>query len=236
MSTQAKRARILLADDDMAFTWTVSDKLRRSGFTVEVARDRYETLEKVKTFRPDVLLLDIHMPEPGDGVQVLRQMRAAKDWTPVIMLTIVKGEDERTQLINEGADDYMEKPYSHLELVSRIKAQLRRGERLPTDRYVYGPLEINTTAGQAFLDGKPLNLTNRAFLVLKLLMLHHGETLEHDFILREVWLWDDAGLAALSERIHELRDALGDDPQFPRFIKTIHGVGYSFIGEVEPAP
>jgi DNA-binding response OmpR family regulator len=183
-------------------------------------------------------VLDVLMPRM-DGREVLRQLRATADWTPVILLTRVGAPAERALSLQEGADDYLNKPFEPLELIARVQAVLRRTRRgsLPLSGYrrlVSGDLVLDRQTRHARLADKELTLTCRAFGVLEYLMLHAPEAVTRERLLDEVWGWSyTVGTRAVDIRITELRKALDDHPGTPRYIETLVGQGYCFVGEVE---
>lgn len=230
--------KILLADDEEAITSELGPFLERSGFEVVVARSGDETLRKVESFQPDLVVLDILMPGPN-GREVCRRLRASGNWTPVIMLTQIGTSGERALSLEEGADDYLNKPFDPFELVARIKAVLRRpqagGQNLASARsLVCGPLSLDRPSRRAFLDGREIVLTAKALALLEHLMLHHDEVLRRERLLDEIWGWDyPSGTRAVDIRVAELRRAFGDDADHPRYIETVVGEGYRFLARVE---
>ena len=232
------KAKVLLVDDEAAITAELGPLLAHSGFEVAVARDGEEALRKVRAFKPDLIVLDVLMPRM-DGREVCRRLRSAGDWTPVIMLTQVGTVAERIMSLEEGADDYLNKPFDPLELVARIRAVLRRGRTgaqplAASRRLVCGPLTVDRPSRRAFLEGRELNLTGKALSTLEYLMLHHGEVIRRGRLLDEIWGWDyPTGTRAVDVRIAELRKALGDDASDPHFIETVVNEGYCFMGQVE---
>ena len=231
-------ARILLADDEQAITAELAPFLERSGFQVSVAHSGDEALDMVHSLHPDLMVLDVLMPGPS-GREVCRRLRAEGNWTPVIMLTRVGAAGERAMTLEEGADDYLNKPFDPFELVARIRAVLRRGhlqmQPLAGARHlVSGDLSVDRAARRAFLKGKEVNLTAKAFALLEYLMLHRSEVLRRERLLDEIWGWDyPAATRAVDIRIAELRRTLGDDAERPRYLETVVGEGYRFVGAVE---
>lgn len=232
------RRKVLLADDEAAITAELAPFLERSGFEVVVARNGDEAFRLAGTSRPDLIVLDVIMPGLN-GREVCRRLRAAGNWTPVIMLTQVGSSAERAMSLEEGADDYLNKPFDPIELVARINAVLRRAHPgvpplASARRLVSGALVLDRPSRRAFLDGKDLALTAKALAVLEYLMLHHGEAIRRERLLDEIWGWDyPAATRAVDVRIAEIRKALGDDPDRPRFVETVLTEGYLFIGPVE---
>ena len=234
-------ATVLLADDEEAITAELAPLLERSGFRVAVARNGDEALRLVEQLRPDLVVLDILMPGPN-GREVCRRLRAAGNWTPVIMLTQVGAAGERAMSLEEGADDYLNKPFDPFELVARIRAVLRRARPgvqplASARRLVVGALTIDRPARRAWLAGAEITLTTKAWAVLEYLMLHHDEVIGRERLLDEVWGWDyPTATRAVDMRIAELRRVLQDDADRPRFIETVVGEGYRFRGPVEHGP
>lgn len=230
--------RILLVDDEEAITAQLAPFLERASFTVEVAGDGEEALRHLADFAPDLIVLDVLMPRL-DGRETLRRLRQAGDWTPVILLTQVGSPGERAMALDEGADDYLNKPFEPYELVARIRAVLRRAQRggqslAGARRLRSGPLELDRQARRATVAGREIFLTAKAFSVLEYLMLHPDEVLSRERLLDAVWGWDyPAATRAVDTRIAELRRALNDDAESPQFIETVIGEGYRFVGRVE---
>ena len=232
--------RILLADDEEAITSELAPLLQRSGFEVAVARDGDEALRLAQTLRPDFIVLDVLMPGLN-GREVCRRLRAAGNWTPVLLLTQVGTAGERAMALEEGADDYLNKPFDPSELVARIRAVLRRAQARPggqplasARRLVSGRLVLDRPARRALLDGREVPLTAKALALLEHLMLHQGEVLSRERLLDEVWGWDyPVATRAVDVRIAELRRLLHDDADEPRYLETVIGEGYRFVGPVE---
>ena len=233
--------KILLVDDEAAITASLAPFLKRAGFTVEVASDGENALRRVADFAPDLIVLDVLMPRL-DGRQVCRRLRASGNWTPIIMLTQVGSPAERAMSLEEGADDYLNKPFDPYELVARIRAVLRRARPgVPplsaARRLACGPLVLDRPARRVLWDGHELPLTPKAVAVLDYLMTHPDEVVSRERLLDAVWGWDyPTGTRAVDVRIAELRKALDDDPADPRYVETIPGQGYRFVGTVEAVP
>ncbi len=230
-------AKILLVDDETAITDNLAPFLERAGYTVEVAGDGQEALKKVDLFAPDLIILDVLMPHM-DGRSVLRHLRRNDDWTSVILLTQVGESVERAMALEEGADDYLNKPFDPQELVARIRAVLRRAHLgqpslAKTERLVSGELMLDRIARKAKLAGQELSLTPRAITLLEYMMSHPGELMSRTRLLDAVWGWDyPTGTRTVDTRIAELRRLLGDDSTNPHYIETAPGQGYRFIGGV----
>lgn len=233
--------RLLLADDEQAITAELAPFLERGGFEVSVAHNGAEALQMARLLQPDLIVLDVLMPELT-GREVCRRLRTDGNWTPVIMLTQVGTSGERAMSLEEGADDYLNKPFDPSELVARIRAVLRRctattRSATGAQRLVSGSLAIDRPARRAAFDGTEIPLTAKAFAVLEYLMLHQGEVLRRERLLDEIWGWDyPAATRAVDMRIAEIRKALGDDADEARFIETLIGVGYRFKPAVRAGP
>src|SRR5450759_1052103 len=228
---------ILLVDDESAITDNLSPFLNRSGFTVTVASNGEEALQKVAAGHPDLLVLDIMMPRL-DGREVLRQLRQGGNWTPILLLTQVGEAGERAMALEEGAHDYLNNPFDPHELVARIRAVLRRARPgqpplATAARLVCKDLSFDRRSKRAWLSGEELTLTPKALVLLEYLLTHPDELLTRERLLDVVWGWDyPVGTRATDTRVAELRRALKDDAIKPSYIETVSGQGYRFVGEV----
>jgi DNA-binding response OmpR family regulator len=233
-------AKILLVDDETAITDNLAPFLQRTGFAVEVAVNGQDALAQVPRFAPDLIVSDVLMPQL-DGREMLRRLRQAGDWTPVILLTQVGESSERAMALEEGADDYLNKPFDPHELVARIRAVLRRARPgkpplAASQRLACGRLILDRNSRRAYIESREANLTPKAVALLEYMMTHPDELLSRDRLLDSVWGWDyPAGTRTVDTRIAELRRILGDDPADPQYVETVPGQGYRFVGEVEAA-
>jgi len=234
-------AKILLVDDERAITDNLVPFLARTGFAVEVAVDGEDALSRAESFAPDLIVSDILMPRL-DGREMLRRLRRGGDWTPVILLTQVGESTERAMALEEGADDYLNKPFDPHELVARIRAVLRRARPgkpplAAAQRLACSDVVLDRQSRRAYVGSKEANLTPKAVALLEYMMTHPDELLTRDRLLDTVWGWDyPAGTRTVDTRIAELRRVLGDDPSDPQYIETVPGQGYRFVGLVESAP
>jgi len=234
------RPRVLLVDDESAITINLAPFLERSGFATSVASNGQDALERVEAGQPELIVLDVLMPKM-DGREVLRHLRQAGDWTPVILLTQVGESTERAMALEEGADDYLNKPFDPHELVARMRAVLRRARPgqpplSSAGRLASGDLSLDRRARRAYMGAEELRLTPKAAALLEYLMTHTDELLSRDRLLDAVWGWDyPTGTRTVDTRIAELRRILKDDPRSPQYIETVPGQGYRFVGNVEKA-
>lgn len=224
-------ARIVLIDDDKQITEPLVRTLRQQGYETLVANDGRTGLELVLAQPPDLIILDIMLPEL-DGWAVCRQVRQ-RSTVPILMLTALGEELDRVLGLELGADDYLTKPFSTRELLARIRAMLRRIE---FDRTVPAPallrsgdVELNLDARQVFKGGRELALRHKEFELLSLLMARAGQTVTRAEIFDKVWGTDWLGdTRTLDVHIRWLREKIEDDAAQPRYIQTVRSVGYRF--------
>ncbi len=231
------RPTLLLADDDPTITNSLVPFFERAGFHVITAANGADALEKAQTLRPNLVVLDVLMPRM-DGREVLRRLRRENNWTPTILLTQVGESAERALALEEGADDYLNKPFDPHELLARIRAILRRnrpGQRSLSAawRLQAGELVLDRRARRASIGKRVLDLTPKAFAVLEHLMTHPDEVVSRERLLDAVWGWAyPAGTRTVDTRMAELRRVLDDEPAKPRYIETVPGEGYRFVADV----
>ena len=222
-------ARILVADDETQLRRAVRRGLEGHGYAVREAEDGAGAVREFAAFKPDVVLLDLIMPDMT-GVDVCREMRASSA-TPVIILSVVGEEQRKVEALDAGADDYLTKPFGMDELLARVRVALRRGS---TDRGQIAViradgLEIDLANRRVRRDGASVHLTPTEYSLLKYLATNAGKVLTHPMLLSAVWgpeYVSDSQL--LRTYINQLRAKLGDDASAPRFIRTDPGVGYRF--------
>lgn len=235
-----KKPHILLVDDEEAITSNLASYLNRSGFETSIAGDGEQALTQVQLKPPDLIVLDVLMPKV-DGREVLRQLRQGGDWTPVILLTQVGEASERAMALEEGADDYLNKPFDPHELVARMRAVLRRARpgRPPLSAawiLTSGDLRLDRRSRRAYLQEEEINLTPKALVLLEYLMTHPDELLSRERLLDVVWGWEyPVGSRAVDTRVAEIRRVLGDDAGDPVYIETVPSLGYRFVQPVESA-
>jgi two-component system alkaline phosphatase synthesis response regulator PhoP len=217
-------ARILIVDDDPAIREILRAYLSHEGYELSEAADGVSALALAPA--ADLVVLDLMLPEM-DGLEVARHLRRDLPDLPILMLTARGEEEERVRGFEEGADDYVTKPFSPRELVARVRALLRRsGIR---DRLVYGDLEIVPASREVYLAGRPVELSKLEFDLLLTLAQHPGMVFSRERLLERVWGSDFFGVERVVDvHVASLRKRLGDEPDRPRFIETVRGVGYRF--------
>jgi DNA-binding response OmpR family regulator len=229
MTTQSAGARVLIIDDDEGLNALLTEYLGRFGFAVRTANHPAAGLRALTADPPDLLILDIMLPEM-DGLAVCRKIREISR-VPIVMLTARGEVTDRIVGLELGADDYLPKPFDPRELVARMQAVLRRGGKEDEETARVGALELNWTTRSAHLHGEPLTLTMAEFELLGFLVRNRGRVVSRERILDGTrgidWEAYDRSIDVLISR---LRQKLGDDPKRPTFIRTVRGIGYSFIG------
>ena len=227
-------ADILVVDDEESVVEVVSLYLRRDGFQVRVASDGREALQEIHTKLPTLVVLDVMLPEL-DGLEIMRRLRAdPTSDVPVILLTARSQEVDRIYGLELGADDYVTKPFSPAELVSRVKAVLRRSQRSKQDEAAQKPLDfdeikIDPQTRLVNVRGKEVNLTATEFDLLWFLACNPRHVFKRDQLLEAVWGYSeylDPGTVTVHMR--RLREKLEVNPSEPRWLITVWGVGYKF--------
>ncbi len=222
----AGMSRVLVVDDDETIATVVRDYLERAGHHAAYARDGRTALKRIESDPPDLVVLDIMLPEV-DGLEVCRQVRATRPDLPIIMLTALGEAEDRIAGLEVGADDYVTKPFSPRELVLRIDSVLRRTAPVRPDRALTaGSITVDRAARRATRDGVELSLTVRELELLAYLMQHPDVALSRDQLMREVWGWTFGDQSTVTVHIRRLREKVEDDPTAPALIKTVWGIGY----------
>ena len=222
--------RILVVEDEAIVAEVVERFLRREGYETMVVGDGRQALNALGTFIPDLIVLDVMLPEI-DGLEVCRQVRS-RGATPIIMLTARGEETDKVLGLGLGADDYVTKPFSPRELAARVQAVLRRSKAVPgadAEMLRFGALRINARTRVVDNDGVDLRLTAREFDLLLYLARNAGQVFSRDQLLDAVWDYDFAGDAGtVTVHMRRLREKIEEDPARPRYLKTVWGVGYKF--------
>ena len=232
---------ILVVEDEPALRDTLSYNLKKDGFTVETVGDGRAALESARKLKPDLIILDIMLPEL-DGFEVVRILRKEMN-TPILMLTARDDEIDRVVGLEVGADDYLTKPFSMRELMARVKAQLRRTRLLQEElvkaganqtkqeKLAFDNLVINLTRREVILDHDPIQLKPQEYELLLFFAEHKGKMLSREFILERVWGWDFIGDSrTVDVHVRWLRQKIEDDASNPTRIITVRGGGYRFEG------
>jgi two-component system alkaline phosphatase synthesis response regulator PhoP len=225
--------KILVVDDEATLLNSVRAYLEEEGYRVQTALDGRTALLTFRNFEPDLVVLDIMLPEI-DGLEVLRQLRQMSD-VYVIMLTAKADETDKVIGLGLGADDYMTKPFSPRELVARVKAMLRRigGGDAHKAEMVSHRVRLDAEARLAWKDEQALDLTPIEFDLLHTLMRHHGRALSREQLIEQVWGFDYYGDERVVDvHIGRLRRKIEDDPAQPAIIATVWGAGYRFEDEM----
>lgn len=232
------KIKLMIVDDESDLLSELKPLLERMGFAVETAANGKQALAVIALSAPDLIVMDVMMPHI-DGREVLRRLRAANNWTPIILLSQVGTTLDHALGLQEGADDYLNKPFDPMELIARIQAVLRRTQRslqsLTSFRQLRsGNVILDRQLRRVHLGDKLLTLSTRAFSLLEYLMLNGHEPISRESLLDHVWGWSTpVETRAVDIRIAEIRKVLEDDPTTPQYIETVVGYGYRFMGTVE---
>jgi DNA-binding response OmpR family regulator len=233
--------KILVVEDELALQETLAYNLKRQGYNVETASDGPAALEAARSFKPELILLDVMLPG-FDGFELCRILRREMN-TPVLMLTARDDEIDRVVGLEVGADDYMTKPFSMRELFARVKAMLRRVRLIREElqsggsgaenaqTLVFSNLELDVIRREVRLNGVPLNVKPKEFDLLIFLAQHRGQVLSREYILKNLWGWDYIGDSrTVDVHIRWLREKIEPDATKPTRIVTVRGAGYRFEG------
>jgi two-component system response regulator RegX3 len=234
----AGRRTILMVEDEESITIPLAEALDREGFDTQVAGTVAEALASAGQRMPDLVLLDVMLPD-GSGYDVARSLRE-RSKVPIIMLTARGEETDRIVGLELGADDYVVKPFSARELAARIRAVLRRAgdaqaaAPAKAGALEVGPLKVDRDRRAASLNGEEIDLTRKEFELLALLVSEAGAVISRERLIDEVWDTNWFGSTkTLDVHVSSLRRKLGDDSQDPRFIHTVRGVGFRFAADDE---
>ena len=222
--------RVLLVDDDANLRHTLSYALKQEGFEVIAAEDGERGLEAFHQSRPDLVVLDLMLPQL-DGYEVCRRIRRESD-LPILMLTARDSELDKVVGLELGADDYLAKPFSTRELTARLRALRRRMQKTAApagERFEAAGLSLDSARHRVALDGREITLKPKEFDLLAFFMGHPGQVFGREQLLASVWGFDFAGDSrTVDTHVKMLREKLGDAAGRPRWIETIRGVGYRF--------
>ncbi len=224
------KPRVLIVDDEVQIRRALARSLEGHEYEVREASDGASALSAFEPFKPDIVLLDLMLPDMG-GVDVCREIRR-NHRAPIIILSVIGEEKTKVDALDAGADDYLTKPFGMDELLARVRVALRRGASDRAQRAVIAAsgLTLDLERRSVQLDGRDVRLTPTEYSLLKYLATNAGRVLTHAMILREVWGADYADdTHVLRTCVNQLRSKLADDPASPRFIRTDPGIGYRFI-------
>jgi len=235
MRAMTMTMKLLQIDDDAALVAVLSLALERAGFAVWAAHDAPTALALLDTQQPDLVMVNTPL-RAAPALDLLRQLRQ-RSRTAVILLTGRGDEDARVASLEQGADDYITKPFSTRELVARIRALLQH--HVPTTAaptaLLVGPLTLNVATRTATHAGRPLALTPTEFRLLHELMTHAGRVVTFAVLMRQVWGYDDPSVTdVVRTTVYRLRRKLGDDPAAPRLVHSIPGIGFRLTDQPPP--
>jgi DNA-binding response OmpR family regulator len=222
--------KVLIVEDEPDMILGLKDNFEFEGYEVLTASDGVAGLEKARKERPDLVLLDVMMPRMS-GLEVCKALRSEGFDRPIIMLTARGQEIDKVVGLELGADDYVTKPFSIRELMARVRAVLRRSEgKKRLARYRFGDVDLDFEVYQATRGGEPLDLSPREFELLRYLIERKGETVSREQLLEDVWGYESyPSTRTVDTHIAKLRAKIGDSGSEPRYVLTIHGLGYKFV-------
>lgn len=225
--------KVLVIEDDPAILRGLVDNLQFEGYEVHAATDGEAGYRYQQTHKPDLIVLDLMLPRMS-GLELCKKLRAEGLQTPIVMLTAKSEESDRVLGLDLGADDYVTKPFSIRELAARIRALLRRTQvssKLP-DELRFGGVQVDFRRYEAQRNGKRVEMTRKEFAILRLLAARAGEVVTRDQLLDEVWGYESYPVSrTVDNHVAGLRAKLESDPGQPVHIRTVHGVGYKFVGD-----
>jgi DNA-binding response OmpR family regulator len=223
------KSRILIVEDDLALAQVLRDNLEFEGYAVDCAVDGRQALAKVREQPPDLVLLDLMLPQM-DGLEVCRQLATSERRTPIIIITARQRQEEKIKGLELGADDYVTKPYALEELLARICAVLRRARPNSIAHMNLGDVELNFGTHRALRGKQSLGLSNREFELLHYLAERPGKVVTREELLRAVWGYHEETLTrTIDNFVVRLRRKIEVDPRHPRYILTARGGGYLLV-------
>jgi two-component system alkaline phosphatase synthesis response regulator PhoP len=226
------KGKVLIVEDDEAMVLALRDGFVSEGFSVSVARDGAAGLQLALEWAPDLVLLDVMLPKMN-GLDLCRKVRSERPELPIIMLTARGQEIDKVVGLRSGADDYVTKPFGFMELLARVDAVLRRsrGGRVTGHRCRFGDVEVDFLKCEATKGGSPVELSALELRLLEHFIAHRGEVVSRDTLLEAVWGYgSDSVSRTVDVHVGKLRKKIEDNPENPRHIVTIHGLGYKFTG------
>ncbi|MGE0101566.1 MAG: response regulator transcription factor [Blastocatellales bacterium] len=223
--------KVLIVEDDQAMAVALRDGFEYEGYTVQVARDGADGLKVASEKDLDLIILDVMLPRMS-GLDVCKNLRSAGKATPIIMLTARGQEIDKVLGLKIGADDYVTKPFSFMELMARVEAIMRRTSRQveTAEDFQFGDFEVNFRRFEVTRGGDPVEMSPREFNILKYFIEHRGEVVTRDQLLDAVWGYGSFPLTrTVDMHIAKLRHKIEDVPGDPKHIITVHRVGYKFV-------
>jgi DNA-binding response OmpR family regulator len=227
-----KKTRILIVEDEPAMVAGLRDNFEYEGYEVISAGDGVTGLDRALADNPDLVVLDVMMPRMS-GLDVCKQLKVKRPALPIIMLTARGQEIDKVVGLELGADDYVTKPFSIRELMARVKAVLRRvsPQSPAAELYRFSDVEVNIRSNEVRRAGEPVDLSAKEFALLAYFLSNPAETLSRDRLLDAVWGYENyPNTRTVDTHIVHLRQKLEPNPEEPRFILTVHGSGYKFVG------
>ena len=226
--------RILLVEDEPGLQLTLSDRLRSEGYEVETAGDGETGYERAKEEKFDLIILDVMLPDKS-GFDVCRDLRAGGVTRPILMLTARDQVADKVVGLKLGADDYLTKPFENLELLARVEALLRRSASSATshnaDSYEFGNVAVDFRKAEVVRDGTAVELSAREFQLLRYFIENRDSVLSRDELLNNVWGYDAMpSTRTVDVHVAWLRQKVEANPKHPEHIRTVHGMGYKFVG------
>jgi two-component system alkaline phosphatase synthesis response regulator PhoP len=227
----AARRRILLVEDEPGLVLTLTDRLESEGYAVAAATDGVSGLERLVREKWDVALVDVMLPGLS-GFDLCRDARQRGVTTPIVMLTARGQTIDKVLGLKLGADDYLTKPFDMMELLARIEVQLRRATPAGAATvYRFGDIVVDVRKVELTRGGTPIDLSAREFLLLKYFIEHREATLSRDELLNEVWGYHSMpSTRTVDVHVAWLRQKIEPNPRQPRYLLTMHGLGYKFVG------
>lgn len=223
---------ILLIEDELTMATALQDAFEHHGYSVKIARDAETGLQLALSEHPDLILLDVMLPDQ-DGFEVCRLLRARGFSAPVVMLTARSEEVDRVVGLEIGADDYVTKPFSTRELLARVKAHLRRASHNTAGlaQCSFGDVHVDFVKVTITREGRSVPMTSTEWSILQFFAEHRNEVVTREQILNHVWGYETyPDSRTVDTHILNLRHKLEADPRNPRFFLTVHGLGYKFVG------
>jgi DNA-binding response OmpR family regulator len=235
MGSGSPTSRVLVVEDDEAMAVALRDGFVYEGYEVAVARDGEDGLRRATEDPPDLMILDVMLPKMT-GLEVCKRLRSEGSSLPIIMLTARGQEIDKVLGLKLGADDYVTKPFSFMELMARVEAVLRRcgaaaGVRGSRGTHSFGDVTIDFDHHEALKGDEPVELSPREFQLLCYFIDHRGEVVSREQLLDAVWGYDTIPFTrTVDTHIAKLRKKIEDDPSDPQFLITVHRLGYKFVG------